>query len=228
MEEVTQVNILETLPQDMLVKILSRVGQESSKQLFILKLVCKSFLNLSDDPFVCKRISLDRWVSYLAENLRWIILSDVVIFFGNPNVIFRRSLINYFDKSYTELGLCLLEEATNSQIIEAVYVYGLIMFASHQREAKHVGLQVLNKTFPPVPDLVVAMRTKVFHLLQELWLHNRRPFDDLATRCPISGHKGYFQHIRGSGFEMRIPECMSCFWAYELGVFTYRFGYVTR
>ncbi|XP_071739713.1 putative F-box protein At1g67623 [Rutidosis leptorrhynchoides] len=195
MEEVTQENILETLPQDMLVEILSQVGQESSKQLFILKLVCTSFLNLSDDPLICKRISLDRrdLVPWRKAKMDHII--ERCYFFGNPNAIFRMGLINYFDKSYTKLGLRLLEEAANSQIIEAVYVYGLIMFGSHQIEAKHVGLQVLTKTFPPVPDLVVAVRTKVFHLLHELWLHNRRPFDELATRCPISSHKGYFPHI---------------------------------
>ncbi|XP_071700264.1 putative F-box protein At1g67623 [Rutidosis leptorrhynchoides] len=140
MEEVTQANILETLPQDMLVEILSRVGQESSKQQFILKLVCKSFLNLSDYPLVCKRISLYRWdlVPWRKPKMDHII--ERCYFFGNPNAIFRMGLINYFDKSYTELGLRLLEEAANSQIIEAVYVYGLIMFASHQIEAKHVDV----------------------------------------------------------------------------------------
>ncbi|XP_071700104.1 putative F-box protein At1g67623 [Rutidosis leptorrhynchoides] len=200
MEEVNQANILETLPQDMLVEIFSRVGQDSSEQLFILKLGLQKLF----EAFRC------------------------CIFFGNPNAIFRRGLINYFDKSYTKLGLHLLEEAANGQIIEAVYVYGLIMFSSHQNEAKHVGLQVLNKTFPPVLDLVVAVRTKVFHLLYDLWLFNRRPFDDMTTRCPISGHKGYFPHNRGSGFEMGIPECMSCFLAYELGVFAFRFEYLTQ
>ncbi|XP_071727091.1 putative F-box protein At1g67623 [Rutidosis leptorrhynchoides] len=227
MEEVTQVNILETLPQDMLVEIFSRVGQDSSEQLFIRKLISKSFLKLFVDHLVCKRMSLDRWDLVPWRNPKMDHIIRRCYFFGNPNAIFRRGLINYFDKSYTELGLRLLEEAANSQIIEAVYVYvyGLIMFASHQIEAKHVGLQVLNKTFPPVPGLVVAVRTKVFHLLHDLWLFNSRPFDDVATRFPISGHKDYFPHIRGSGFEMRIPECMSCFWAYELGVFAYRFGY---
>ncbi|XP_071713009.1 putative F-box protein At1g67623 [Rutidosis leptorrhynchoides] len=197
MEEVTQANILETLPQDMLVEILSRVGQDSSKQLFILKLVCKNFLNLSNDPLVCKRISLDRWYLVLWRKPKMDHIIGRCYFFGNPNAIFRMGLINYFDKSCTELGLRLLEEAANSQIIEAVYVYGLIMFASHQIEAKHVRLQFLNKTFPPVPDLVVAMRTKVFHLLHELWLHNRRPFDDLATCCPISATKIIFHTSEG-------------------------------
>ncbi|XP_071695519.1 putative F-box protein At1g67623 [Rutidosis leptorrhynchoides] len=118
MEEVTQANILETLPQDMLVKFLSRVGQDSSKQLFILKLVRKSFLNLSDDPLVCKRISLDRWdlVPWRKPKMDHIIRR--CYFYGNPNVIFQRGLINYFDKSNTELGLRLIEEAANSQIIK--------------------------------------------------------------------------------------------------------------
>ncbi|XP_071719036.1 putative F-box protein At1g67623 [Rutidosis leptorrhynchoides] len=223
MEEVTQANILETLPQDMFVGIFSRVGQDSSEQLFILKFVCKRFLMLSDDPLVCKRMSFDRCDLVPWRNPKMDHIIGRCYFFGNPNAIFRRGLINYFDKSYTELGLRLLEEAARSQIIEAVCVYRLIMFGSHQIEAKHVRLKVLKKTFPPVLDLVVAVRNKVFHLLHELWLHNRRPFDDLATCCPISGQKGYFPHIQGSGFEMRIPECMSCFWAYELGVFAYRF-----
>ncbi|XP_071687870.1 putative F-box protein At1g67623 [Rutidosis leptorrhynchoides] len=195
MVEVTQANILETLSQDMLVEIFSRVGQDSSEQLLILKLVCKSFLMLPGDPLVCKRMSLDRWDLRPWRNPKMDYIIRRCLLFGNCNAIFRRGLINYFDKSYTELGLRLLEKAVNSQIIEAVYVYGLIMFSSHQIEAKHVGLQVLNITFPPVPDLVVAVRTKVFHLLHDLWLFNRRPFDDVATRCPISSHKGYFPHI---------------------------------
>ncbi|XP_071719059.1 putative F-box protein At1g67623 [Rutidosis leptorrhynchoides] len=138
MDKVTQANIDETLPQDMLAEIFSRVGQDSSEQLFILKLVCKSFLKLSDDPLVCKRMSLDRWDLVPWRNPKIDYIIRRCYFFGNPNADFRRGLINYFYKFYTELGLCLLEEAANNQIIEAVYVYGLIMFSSHQVEAKHV------------------------------------------------------------------------------------------
>ncbi|XP_071694956.1 putative F-box protein At1g67623 [Rutidosis leptorrhynchoides] len=146
MVEVTQANILETLPQDMLVEIFSRVGQDSSEQFFILKLVCKRFLKLSDDPLVCKRMSLDRRDLVPWRNPKMDYIIRRCLLFGNPNAIFRRDLINYFDKSYTELRLRLLEEAVNSQIIEAVYVYGLIMFVSQQIETKHVRLQVLNTT----------------------------------------------------------------------------------
>ncbi|XP_071740602.1 putative F-box protein At1g67623 [Rutidosis leptorrhynchoides] len=221
--EVTQANILETLPQDMLVKILSRVGQNSSNQLFILKLVCKSFLKLFEDPLVFKRLSLDRWRLSPWGNPKLIYLFNLCTVFGNPNAIFRLGLIGYFDPKYTELGLEFLKRASNSQLKEAVYVYGLIMFASHQIEAKQNGLQLLNETFPPVPELVVAVRIKVFDLLRQLWLFNRHPFDDVATTCPISDNDGYFPQFHG--FEIVIPECMSCFWAYELGVFANRFAY---
>ncbi|XP_071739857.1 putative F-box protein At1g67623 [Rutidosis leptorrhynchoides] len=150
--EVTQANILKTLPQDMLVEILSRVGQNSSDQLFILKSVCKSFLKLSEDPLVFKRLSLDRWRLSPWENPKLIYLFNLCTVFGNRNAIFRLGLIAYFDAKYTELGLNFLKRASNSQLKEDVYVYGLIMFASHQIEAKHISLQILNETFPPVVD----------------------------------------------------------------------------
>ncbi|XP_071699582.1 F-box protein At2g35280-like [Rutidosis leptorrhynchoides] len=194
--EVTQPKTIENLPQDMLVEILSRVGSYSSDQLFMCKSVCKSFSKLSKDPLLLKR---------------------------NPNAIFRWGLIGYFDGRHTDYGLECLKQASNSQLKEAVYVYGLIMFASCKIEEKHVGLQILNETFPPEPEMVVAVRTRVFDLLRCLCLFNRRHFAYVATSCPISDHRGYFPHIHG--FELTILECMSCFWAYELGVFVNRFAY---
>ncbi|XP_071726401.1 uncharacterized protein [Rutidosis leptorrhynchoides] len=131
--------------------------------------------------------------------------------------------ICYFDGRHIDYGLECLKRASNSQLTEAVYVYGLIMFASCKIEEKHVGLQILNETFPPEPEMVVAVRTRVFDLLRCLWLFNRLPFADVAMSYPISDHCGYFPHIHG--FELTIPECMSCFWAYELGVFVNQFAY---
>ncbi|XP_071728491.1 putative F-box protein At1g67623 [Rutidosis leptorrhynchoides] len=150
----------------MLVEILSRVGQNSSDQLFILKSVCKSFLKLSEDPLVFKRLSLDQWRLSPWGNPKLIYLFNLCTVFGNPTTIFRLVLISYFDAKYTELGLDFLKEASNSQLKEAVYVYGLIMFASHQIETKQNGLQLLNETFPPVLELVVAVRIKAFDLLR--------------------------------------------------------------
>ncbi|XP_071735380.1 F-box protein At2g35280-like [Rutidosis leptorrhynchoides] len=215
--EVTQSKTIENLPQDMLLEILSRVGSYSSDQLFMCKSVCKSFSELSKDPLVLKRISLDRWPLLPWRNPRFFVFLFRCAIFGNPNAIFRWGLIAYFDNRHIDYGLECLKQALNIQLKEAVYVYGLIMFASCKIEEKHVGLQILNETFPREPEMVVAARTRVFDLMQCLWLFNRRPFADVATPCPISDHRGYFPHIHG--FELTTPECMSCFWAYELGVF---------
>ncbi|XP_071700105.1 uncharacterized protein [Rutidosis leptorrhynchoides] len=152
---VRQLNILEDLPQDMLVEILSRVGLNSSAQLFMVKSVCKAFEKHFEDALVYKRA--------------------------------------YFDSIYPDIGLRLLEKASNMQLKEAFYVYGLVMFASHQIEEKDIGLQIINQTFPPVPNLVVEVRTMIFDLLRRLWvLFNPHPFDDVATCCTIKGHNGYF------------------------------------
>ncbi|XP_071709265.1 F-box protein At2g35280-like [Rutidosis leptorrhynchoides] len=221
--ELTQPKTIENLPQDMLVEILSRVRSYLSDQLFMCKSVCKSFSELSKDPLALKRLSLDRWPLLPWGNPRFFVFLFRCTIFGNPNAIFRWGLIGYLNGRHINYGLAYLKQASNFQLKEAVYVYGLIMFAPCKIEEKHVGLQILNETFPPKSEMVVAVRTRVFDLLRCLWLFNRRPFADVAMPCPISDHRGYFPHIHG--FELKIPECMSCFWAYELGVFVNRFAY---
>ncbi|XP_071703908.1 putative F-box protein At1g67623 [Rutidosis leptorrhynchoides] len=135
----------------------------------------------------------------------------------NPNAIFRRGLLFYFDEKYTQDGLHYLKQASNCQLVEAVYVYGLVMFASHDVNEKEIGLKILNQTFPPIPDDVVAVRTKVYDLIHQTWRMNSHPFADVETRCPISSHNGYLP--KRNGFELKKLECMSCFWAYELKLF---------
>ncbi|XP_071695251.1 F-box protein At2g35280-like [Rutidosis leptorrhynchoides] len=223
---VKHANILEDVPQDMLVEILSRVGQKSSAQLFMVKLVCKAFRKLSNDALVYKRLSFDRWCISPWGNHK---LADIFIssmYFGNPNAIFRNGLRAYFDSKYPDVGIHLLEKALNMQLKEACYVYGLVMFASHQIEKKDIGLQILNQTFPPVPNLVVEVRTMVFDLIRRCWvLFNHHPFDDVAMCCTIKVHNAYFPLDHGWKIILTKPECMSCFWSYELRVFAERFRF---
>ncbi|XP_071704648.1 putative F-box protein At1g67623 [Rutidosis leptorrhynchoides] len=189
MDQVSR-NIVDALPKDILGEILSRVGQESSAQLSVARLVCKAFRKQSKHYLVFRRLSLDMW-----PILAW----------------------GYFDGVYADLGLRYLEEAPNCKLKEELYVYGLIMFSSHDLEEKDIGLKILNATFPQLSDLVIFVRMNVYGLSRKLWIRNLHPFSDLATMCPISGHKGYFPHVHG--FELTIPDCMSCFWAYKLGLF---------
>ncbi|XP_071712670.1 putative F-box protein At1g67623 [Rutidosis leptorrhynchoides] len=191
MDQVSK-NIVDALPKDILGEILSRVDQESSVHLSVSRLVCKDFRKQSEHYLVYRRLSLDRWP---------------IIAWG------------YFDGVNTDLGLRYFEEASNYGLKHAVYVYGLIMlilFSSHDLEEKDKGLKILNARFPPLPDLVVFVRMDVYGLLQQLWRRNFHSFADLATTCPISGHISYFPCVHG--FEITIPDCMSCFWAYELGL----------
>ncbi|XP_071719278.1 putative F-box protein At1g67623 [Rutidosis leptorrhynchoides] len=138
-------------------------------------------------------------------------------------LVYRRLSLDRWPILAWDLGLRYLEEASNNGLNQAVYVYGLIMFSSHELEEKDKGLKILNARFPPLSDLVVSVRMDVYGLLHQLWRRNLHPFADLATTCPISGHVHYFPYVHG--FELTIPECMSCFWAYELGLIINRFRY---
>ncbi|XP_071712872.1 F-box protein At2g35280-like [Rutidosis leptorrhynchoides] len=225
-DRVRQLNILEDLPKDMLVEILSRVSQNSSAQLFMVKLVWKAIEKHSEDAFVYKKLSFDRWCISPWGNHKLYHIFIFSMYFGNPNAIFRYGLRAYFDSINPDIGLRLLEKASNMQLKEACYVYGLVMFAFNQIEEKDIGLQILNQTFPPVPDLVVEVRFKVFDLLRRCWvLFINHPFDDVATCCTIKGHNGYFPLDLGWEIILTKPECMSCFWSYELRVFAERFGF---
>ncbi|XP_071713229.1 F-box protein At2g35280-like [Rutidosis leptorrhynchoides] len=191
---VSQLNILEALPQDMLVEILSRVGQDSSDHLFRCKRVCKDFLKQSQHPLVYKRISLDTlWPLLWADHPKLVSMILRCFILENPNALFRYGLRGYFDGNYIDVGLRLLNKASNMKLMEACYVYGLVMFTSNQIEDKDIGFQILDRTFPPlsVPDVVVVVRTKVLGLVGRLWRLNHHPFDDVAMCCPIKGHNGY-------------------------------------
>ncbi|XP_071695113.1 putative F-box protein At1g67623 [Rutidosis leptorrhynchoides] len=134
---VRQPNILEDLPQDMLVEILSRVGHNSSTQLFMVNLVCKAFEKHFVDALVYKRLSFDRWCISPWENHKLEHIFLFSMYFGNPNAFFRYGLRAYFDSIKLDIGLRLLKKkASNIQLKEACYVYGLVMFASNQIEEK--------------------------------------------------------------------------------------------
>ncbi|XP_071739303.1 F-box protein At2g35280-like [Rutidosis leptorrhynchoides] len=206
----------------MLVEILSRVGQDSFDQLFRCKRVCKDFLKHSEHPLVYKRISLDTlWHLLWFDHHKLVNMILLCFILENPNALFLYGLMGYFDGNYIYEGLRLLNKALNMQLKEACYVYDLVMFASHKIEDKDIEFQIVNRTFPPwlVPDVVVSVRTKVLGLVGVLWRFNRHPFDDVATHCPIKGHNGYTPIHDGWETQWPIPECMSCFWAYELGIF---------
>ncbi|XP_071728689.1 putative F-box protein At1g67623 [Rutidosis leptorrhynchoides] len=134
-----QLNILEDLPPEMVVEILSRVGQDLSAQLFMIKLVCKAFKRHSEHALVYKRLSFNKWcISHWGDPKLGHIFF-MAMYSGNHNAIFRYGLRAYFDSIYPNIGLRSLEKASNMQLKEACYVYRLLMFASHQTEKKNIG-----------------------------------------------------------------------------------------
>ncbi|XP_071688464.1 putative F-box protein At1g67623 [Rutidosis leptorrhynchoides] len=135
-----QPNMLEDLPSKMIVEILSKVGQDSSAQLFIAKSVCKAFERHSEHALVYKRLSFDRWCISPWGDPKLAHILFMAMYSGNPNAIFRYGLRAYFDSIYPNIGLHSLEKPANMQLKEACYVYGLVLFASHQTQKKNLEL----------------------------------------------------------------------------------------
>ncbi|XP_071734243.1 putative F-box protein At1g67623 [Rutidosis leptorrhynchoides] len=108
-----QQNILEDLPPEMIVEILSRVGQDSSAQLFIAKSVYKAFERHSEHALVYKRLSFDRWSISPWGDPKLAHIFFMAMYSGNPNAIFRYGLRAYFDSMYPDIGLHSLEKTAN-------------------------------------------------------------------------------------------------------------------
>ncbi|XP_071718431.1 putative F-box protein At1g67623 [Rutidosis leptorrhynchoides] len=183
-------NILEDLPQEMIIEIVSRVVQDSSTQLFLAKLVCKAFERHSEHALVYKRISFDRWCISPWGNHKLAHIYFMAIYSGNPNAIFRYGLRAYFDSIYPNIGLHSLEKASNMQLKEACYVYGLVMFACHQTEKKNLGLQILNRTFSLVTELVVEKKTN-----PQIGSSSEQPEQPEPQPKPQQEQQQYEQHL---------------------------------
>ncbi|XP_071699225.1 putative F-box protein At1g67623 [Rutidosis leptorrhynchoides] len=137
-------NIVDLLPDDLLSEILSRVGQTFSTQLGVARLVCKAFFKQVEHPLVYQRLSFDRLAVGSWGIPQMVYLYHRCLVNKNPNAIFRRGLLFYFDGKYTLDGLRYLKQASNCQLVDTVYVYGLVIFASHDVNEKDISLKILN------------------------------------------------------------------------------------
>ncbi|CAH1441891.1 unnamed protein product [Lactuca virosa] len=134
-----------SLPKDLLVDILAHVGSSSFIDVFNAKQCCKDFLEATEEHYVIQRISIDKF-----PTIPWYPQSDNVCSFlmncfdkGNPESLFRRGIIDYFEKAEVESGLEYLKMASKKEHTEATYVYGMILLSQGDRWSNQ-GLKLLN------------------------------------------------------------------------------------
>jgi hypothetical protein len=100
-----------SLPNNMLMEVLTKVASSSFVDLFKAKLICKDFCGLAEEDHIFQQVSLEK------ISLFWCTKVEVLFLrrckeCENPYTLFREGIYWYFTLKNPELGLKFLEKAS--------------------------------------------------------------------------------------------------------------------
>jgi hypothetical protein len=133
-EEEHKVGMID-LPNDMLMEVLTKIASSSFTNLFKAKLTCNDLCGLAEEDHIFQQVSLEK------IPLSW--YTNVEVMFlrrckesGNLEAIFRESMRGFFTSKNLELGLKLLEKASEKGHVEALYICSVILIY-YRGQLKH-------------------------------------------------------------------------------------------
>jgi hypothetical protein len=112
---------INSLPNDLLMKVFAKVASASLPNLFNLKLSRNDFCELMEDDYIFQHVSLKEF------SLVWCSKDEVLSFLkyckenGNLNALFREGIYEYFSSKNPKLGLEFLKKASKKKHIESSY-----------------------------------------------------------------------------------------------------------
>jgi hypothetical protein len=133
-EEKHKVDII-SLPNDMLMKVLTKVHSSSFTDLFKAKLTCNDLCGLAEEDHIFQQVSLEKILLFWSTNAEIMFLRRCKES-GNPEAIFREGMRGYFTSNNPKQGLKLLEKASEKGHVEASYIYSVILIC-HGGQLKH-------------------------------------------------------------------------------------------
>ncbi|XP_027122098.1 putative F-box protein At1g67623 [Coffea arabica] len=164
-----------SLPTEVLSEVLTRVASSSSTDLFWAKLCCKLLNEVSDADIVYQRVSLAKF-----ELVPWHKNHKVSSFLKkcrqckNPDVLYRKGVVDFFTDKHGDSALECLEEAANSGHADAAYALGIIYIFVGGDELKRKGISLLSgmKKSGILKGRVKLCRDNLRALLRMIWVKN--------------------------------------------------------
>lgn len=118
---------LNSLPEELIHKILCHVSANSFSDLFNAKQACKLFLRIAETGSVYKAVELSKFRGYMAfhdgAKARFL---DKCLTNNNPEAVYNIGVRFYFEEDLTNEGLRLLKSAADGGYDRAVYVYAML------------------------------------------------------------------------------------------------------
>ncbi|XP_021295070.1 putative F-box protein At1g67623 [Herrania umbratica] len=219
---------IKSLPREMLAEILKHAASNSITDFVNAQISCKAFLGASNDYQILENVSMANinfvpW--YKCEKIFLKKCKDA----KNSEALYRKGMINCFNRRKLESGLCYLKKAAEKGHFEAKYTYGIILICLGG-ELKRQGLQIvssLDRTSSNTRFKIASCRSKTENMLSSMWVYVSldRPkesannaklnckCDDIITPRPN-------QWEASNNLHDNLPCCDSCFWDHEATLFS--------
>lgn len=225
------INIVKTLPNELLVEIIGKVASNSMADLCQMKLTCKDFLDASEDGYVYQHASME---NFALIPLPWFTDEKETSFLrrcrenDNLEILYREGMVQYFSTSMVDLGFENLKKAALEGHHEAKYVYSMLLMANcEDDEGRELGFDLFGELRNSTCNRMVARcRKRVKSFIKSMWLKNHVVVQNMSSCCcsdTCGGTDKLKRHSTWSADEVDNDgvgfSCKYCDGNYELGLF---------
>ncbi|XP_010490279.1 PREDICTED: F-box protein At2g35280-like [Camelina sativa] len=120
---------LESLPQDLLGIIVSKVAAASNDDYINYILSCKELGASADDERVLQKLNLAPLVKKPLLSIQYLPLMKKTLAENNPDAHYIKDIIRYFLLTDSVTGLHHLDVSANAGKLEAIYLYAIILLS---------------------------------------------------------------------------------------------------
>ncbi|CAL5198882.1 unnamed protein product [Lathyrus oleraceus] len=226
------INIVKTLPNELLVEIVGKVASHSMADLCQMKLSCKDFLNASEEGYVYQHASME---NFALIPLPWFTNEKETSFLrrcrenDNLEILYREGMVQYFSTSMVNLGFENLKKAALEGHHEAKYVYSMLLMANceEDEEGRKLGFDLFGELKNSTCNSTVARcRKRVKSFIKSMWVKNHVVVQNLSFCCcsdTCGGTEKLKKHSTWSDDEVDNDgvgvSCKYCDGNHELGLF---------
>ncbi|XP_020228445.1 F-box protein At2g35280 [Cajanus cajan] len=227
---------IKSIPKELLVEILAKVGTRSIVDLCMVKPCCKEFLDAAEDDHVYRHVSME---NFALVPLPWFTREKESSFLkrcresGNSEIAYREGMVQCFSSSSTlKLGLQNLKKAMLEGHHEAKYVYCMLLMCGEDEGEREEGFRLFCSL--EASTCVGRCRKRVKSFVRSVWVRNNPLLRNHNLSFCCSGTCGG-ERLKKLSTRWSWPQddedvasigvsCQRCRTDHELGLFCNIFG----
>ncbi|KAK6145460.1 hypothetical protein DH2020_022280 [Rehmannia glutinosa] len=166
----------ESIPNELISEVLSRVAASSLTDMFNAKLSCKILNEIAEEKQVYQRVSLDKFpiVPWKPLNEKQQVFLNKCQQSENPDFMYRQAVLDYFNKTDLRSACQHLEKAVKLGHIGSQYLTCIILILCGDDELIKAGIKILCdfRKSKFTKRILKFCRKKLIKILRQMWVKN--------------------------------------------------------